>query len=129
MEMSWLFVFKGRNTMQPELKTEGSFLEAPASWNTKYVNPQGFVCQITLRGETGKDLLEKANVAISFLLEQGNHPCENNNNHNGKETKLCPIHQCEMKHREKDGKSWFSHRLETGDWCYGKERKNGGSHE
>jgi len=115
--------------MATDLKPETSFLEAPASWNTRYINPQGFVCQITLRGETGKDLLEKASVAISFLLEQGNHPCENNN-HNGKETKLCPIHHCEMKQREKDGKKCFSHKAEDGSWCYGKERKqNGGSHD
>jgi hypothetical protein len=115
--------------MATNLIPETMFLEAKASWNTRYTTPQGFICQITLRGDSGKDLLDKANGALSYLLEQGNHPCENNNNHNGRETKLCPIHQCEMKQREKEGKTWFSHRLETGDWCYGKERKNGGSHE
>jgi hypothetical protein len=116
--------------MQPEIKTEGSFLEAPASWNTRYINPQGFVCQITLRGETGKDLLEKANVAISFLLEQGNHPCENNNNHHSNgDTQTCPIHNCQMRRYEKDGRSWFSHRLEDGSWCRGKQNKNRGTHE
>lgn len=26
-------------------------LEAPASWNTRYTTPPGFVCQITLRAD------------------------------------------------------------------------------
>lgn len=53
-------------------------LEAPASWNTKYTSPEGFICQITLRGETGKDLLEKANAAVDWLKDNGYLPCENN---------------------------------------------------
>ena len=28
------------------------FSEAPASWNTRYVDPNGFECMLTLRGET-----------------------------------------------------------------------------
>jgi hypothetical protein len=36
------------------------FPEAPASWNTKYITPEGFECQITLRGDSGTELLEKA---------------------------------------------------------------------
>ena len=32
---------------------------------------QGYVCRITLRGENGKDLLEKASIALAFLLKQG----------------------------------------------------------
>ena len=50
--------------------------EAPASWNTRYQTPEGFVCQITLRGDTGKDLLEKANAAITWLQENGFQPGE-----------------------------------------------------
>ena len=53
-----------------------TYLEAPASWNTRYLNPEGFVCQITLRAESGRDLLEKANVAIAYLVETGCTPCE-----------------------------------------------------
>ena len=44
------------------------YLEAPASWNTRYVDPNGFECQITLRGENGSELLEKAANAIAYLL-------------------------------------------------------------
>jgi hypothetical protein len=43
-------------------------LEAPASWNTRYTTPAGFVCQITLRAESGKELLEKANAAMAHLV-------------------------------------------------------------
>ena len=46
------------------------FMEAPASWNTRFITPEGFECQITLRGETGSELLEKATTAIAYLLSQ-----------------------------------------------------------
>jgi hypothetical protein len=48
--------------------------EAPASWNTRYMTPDGFVCQLTLRGETGSELLEKAASAIAYLLKNGCTP-------------------------------------------------------
>ena len=46
-------------------KNTTAVTEAPASWPTKYVTPDGFVCQLTLLGESGKDLLEKANAALN----------------------------------------------------------------
>src|SRR4030042_5405874 len=103
------------------------FPEAPASWNTRYVDPNGFECQITLRGETGSELLEKAASAISYLLQNGctpyvfyrngNHQMENKSNgdkkdelqSNGKDKNngsWCPIHQCEMKRWDKEGRVW-----------------------
>ena len=99
------------------MNTEPIYSEAPASWNTSFVSPEGFTCRLTLRGETGKDLLEKASTAISFLLEHGCKPEKSNNQKS--ETKLCPIHQAEMKKFEKNGKSWFSHKLDDGSWCNG----------
>jgi hypothetical protein len=114
--------------MQPEIKTEGSFLEAPASWNTRYITPAGFVCQITLRGENGKDLLEKAGMALTYLADHHYLPDTGFRKNGNGEGKQCPIHNCEMKRRERDGKTWYSHKTDEG-WCYGKERKNGGSHE
>lgn len=47
------------------------FPEASASWNTRYVDSNGFECQITLRGEIGSELLEKAASAISYLFKNG----------------------------------------------------------
>ena len=34
------------------------FNEAPVSWNTRYINPEGFECQFTLRGESGPSTCE-----------------------------------------------------------------------
>ena len=104
------------------VKPEVLFTEAPASWNTSYVTPEGFTCRITLRGDNGKDLLDKANTALSFLIEHGYTP-DINNHRNGKgEGKQCPIHRCWMKRYEKDGKTWHSHKLDDGSWCYGKQK-------
>src|SRR4030042_7038354 len=50
------------------------FPEAPASWKTRYIDPNGFECQITLRGETGSELLEKASIAIAYLLKNACTP-------------------------------------------------------
>ena len=113
--------------MATDLKPETSFLEAPASWNTRYITPSGFMCQITLRGETGKDLLEKAGLALAYLAEHQYLPDTSFRKNGNGDGKMCPIHQCEMKRRERDGKTWYSHKTDGG-WCYGKQPKNGGSH-
>jgi hypothetical protein len=129
----------------PNIKNNTVNMEAPASWNTRYVTPDGFVCQLTLRGETGKDLLEKANAALTWLRENGYLPSEfngyrsrnngnksennaqpsnGNGNGNGKQDhpeNICPIHQCEMKRWEKNGKIWYSHKTDDG-WCTGKSK-------
>jgi hypothetical protein len=123
-----------------------SFDEAPASWNTRYLDPNGFECQITLRGETGSELLEKATSAVAYLMKNGCIPYSyrsgagrkegssrqtqggtNGNlktNPDGKEnsngnSSWCPIHQCEMKKWDKEGCVWYSHKVD-GKWCNGK---------
>lgn len=106
--------------------------EAPASWNTRYLTPTGFVCQLTLRGENGKDLLEKANTAIEWLLENDCKPAENGYGHsysNGHSTTevskdpavVCPIHHVDMRKWERNGNSWYSHKVD-GAWCTGKQK-------
>ena len=122
------------------------FNEAPASWNTRYVDPNGFECQITLRGETGSELLEKAASAIAYLLknncipyvyrqaarpntEAKSEPAKSNGssgtdtshgtNSHYSEPGWCPIHQCEMKRWDKNGRVWYSHKVD-GQWCSGK---------
>jgi len=107
-------------------KADVLFTESPASWNTRYLTPEGFACQITLRAENGRELLERANAALAFLLENGYSPCENH--HNGQEGKWCSLHQCWMRRREKEGQVWFSHKLESGGWCRGKQQEVG-NHE
>ena len=124
-------------------KTDVLFTEAPASWNTKYLTPEGFECQITLRAETGSELLEKATSAIGYLLKSGCLPYsyrpvlrppsepkpngESNTNSDGTSLSSqdktspawCPIHHCEMKRWDKNGKTWYSHKVD-GKWCTGK---------
>ena len=132
--------------------SELSFDEAPASWNTRYIDPNGFECQITLRGETGSELLEKAASAIAYLLKNGctpyvyrpnarptseakstpakSHVTPETNGTNGTDGTYgtnsryanpawCPIHQCEMKRWDKNGRVWYSHKVD-GQWCSGK---------
>ena len=124
-------------------KNNAVITEAPASWNTRYVTPTGFVCQITLRAESGKDLLERANAALGWLLENGYLPCENtykpkfdgkksenkqqaasntqtSDNTATQAANTCPIHHCEMRRFEKNGRIWFSHKTDDGGWCKGK---------
>jgi len=123
-------------------KSDVLFTESPASWNTRYVSPEGFECQITLRGETSQEVLEKATTAIADLLSNGCLPVvsrysnsskasasvpENGNNNpnspnGGNQNSWCLIHQCEMKRWEKDGRSWFSHKHGDG-WCSGKPKR------
>ncbi len=119
--------------------TTQNFNESPASWNTRYITPDGFTCQLTLRADTGKDLLDRANSALSFLREQGNIPfygyTRDNGNHESQHQEngagnqpmtdraFCQIHSCEMKRYEKDGRVWYSHKTPEG-WCNGKP-KNG----
>lgn len=111
--------------------------EAPASWNTRYISPEGFECQLTLRAESGSDLLEKVSGAITYLLNNNCVPytfnrggyqspakskSTNGNNSNQAQSDdpaWCPIHQCEMKRWEKDGRVWYSHKVDD-DWCKGK---------
>jgi hypothetical protein len=114
------------------------FPEAPASWNTRYVDPNGFECQITLRGDSGSELLEKATNAIDYLLKNGCIPFtyyrngirqpenktdeskKNEEQNNGKDNpSLCPIHKVAMRKWEKDGRVWYSHKTDNG-WCNGK---------
>ena len=107
------------------------FNEAPASWNTRYISPEGFECQLTLRAESGSELLEKVNGAISHLLNndcttysytRGGYRGKSCNSElkqttsdssagNGQSNNpiWCSIHECEMKHWEKDGRVWYSH--------------------
>ena len=111
-------------TIDPVTKPEVPYTEAPASWNTSYITPEGYVCRITLRGENGGDLLKKASIALAFLMQHGCKPEQKfPRNNRGGETKQCPIHKCNMRRYEKDGKSWFSHKADDGSYCYGTKKK------
>lgn len=119
--------------------TTQNFDEAPASWNTRYITQEGFTCQLTLRADSGKELLERANSALVYLQEQGCIPfygyqkngTQENDNHSATEAKVnpngdnpswCSVHGVEMKRWEKDSRVWYSHKTEEG-WCTGKAKK------
>ncbi len=122
----------------PTKTNDSVFSEAPASWNTRYLDPSGFECQITLRGENGSELLEKATHALDYLLQNGCTPYTNSkgngyqpkvgfeaqaespsNGNNGNGHSFCSIHQCSMKRWEKNGRVWYSHKVD-GEWCTGR---------
>lgn len=108
--------------------TPPTFTEAPASWNVRYIM-NGYDCQLTLRGESGADLLSRTAKALDWLQTSGAQPTAAKPSTNGSskpaevpqdDPGYCKIHHCEMKRHEKDGRSWYSHRLESGDYCKGK---------
>lgn len=112
-------------------KSDAVFIEAPASWNVRYCTTEGFCCQLTLRADNGKDLLQKADIALSYLLQHDYKPEENHRQPRSNDTKStassgkwCALHDCELKRFEKDGRVWFSHKAPDGSWCRGKQKEN-----
>jgi len=118
-----------------------TFTEAPASINVRFTL-RGFDAQLILRDVSGKALLDKMSAALDTLEKLGAEPSSHRDNGNGPDNgngtgqangdkpapKLengqadpawCPIHQCAMKRREKDGQVWYSHKVGD-DWCRGK---------
>jgi hypothetical protein len=119
-----------------------TFQEAPASWNTRYVDPAGFDCQLTLRDTSGSALLKKAGAALKALIDDGctpYYPKYNGGNGNSavaaskpaEAPKLadgsvdpawCAVHGVAMSRHEKDGQVWYSHK-DGENYCKGKAKK------
>lgn len=108
--------------------------EAPASWNCRYIF-HGFDCQLTLRGETGSEVLAKSSAAIKHLIDSGAEPTRLPSlNHNSPaaakpngapvpdDPAWCPIHQVSMPRRERNGEVWYSHKVADGLYCKGKPK-------
>lgn len=108
-----------------------TWTEAPASVNIKFTF-NGYDTMLTLRGDSGADVLPKLQTAIGWLADHGAEPnggsiARDNGNGNGNEPEahVCPIHHVAMRRREKNGDVWYSHKAinpETGAeyWCRGK---------
>ena len=96
--------------------------EAPASWNTRNVDPNGYECQITLRAVSGQELLEKIRGAIAYLMENDCIPYNYHGGYRSNPSKVakddnskgdgqsniqswCSIHQCKMKLWEREDRS------------------------
>ena len=114
------------------------YSEALATWTTRYLDPSGFECMLSIQAETGIQVIKKAEGAITHLTELNClplHPGNHNGHEQEKEPKsdatvevkqepntgkpICPIHHIEMTRWTKNGRSWYAHRWENG-WCKGR---------
>ena len=126
-----------------EVSEQGvAFMEAPASWNTRYISKAGFECQLTLRHADPTALLKLANEIMGKMAEAGVVPVVGNGyarkaaspsdgaaavpapaaaNGNGSAhgPEWCAVHQAEMKLHTRNGQSWYSHKMPDGTWCRG----------
>jgi hypothetical protein len=108
-----------------------NFTEAPASWTVKYFAEGGWDAMLTLRGETGSDVLIKSQAALKWLGENGAQPTKPTNG-NGKpaaapkmdngqpDPAWCPIHSVVMSRHEKNSQVWHSHKIGENEYCRGK---------
>ena len=117
---------------------ELGYSEALATWTTRYLDPSGFECILSIQAETGIQVIKKAEGAIVHLTELNClplHPGNHNGHDKEKEPKsdvtvevkqepntgkpICPIHHIEMTRWTKNGRSWYAHRWDDG-WCKGR---------
>ena len=100
--------------------------EAPVSWNVRYTSSQGYDCQLTLRGIDAAEVLKLADQLMARMgeVDVGNgHGRSRGNGQsaaNPSGAAWCSIHDCAMTRYEKNGRSWFSHRMVGGKWCKGR---------
>jgi len=107
-----------------------SDLAASAVWSVRYRDPSGFDCQLSLESASGMEVLQKAQAALAKLSESGCTPLNKpqiSSDAEGNikaESVICPIHNVAMRQYQKNGRSWYAHRLEDGSWCRGKAHDN-----
>jgi hypothetical protein len=127
------------NTFQPSEQIVG-YSETLVTWTTRYIDPSGFECLLSLQAETGAEAMKRAESAIAHLTEAKCIPLQkdSHNGHTGTTEKkpettvlvkadgnggnpVCPIHGVEMTKWTKNGRSWHAHRWNDG-WCNGKQK-------
>lgn len=128
------------NNLHPSEQLIG-YSEALATWTTRYVDPSGFECLLSIQAESGSEVLTKAQGALERLSERKCLPHTQGQPNNGNEQKtpekqattvqvkqgantskvMCPIHNVEMTLWTKGTRSWYSHRWNDG-WCNGKNQ-------
>ena len=111
--------------------------EAPASLTVRAM-VRGYDVMLTVRDVSGRDVLAKLGPVLDALDAMkapsgGNGHATGASNGNGDAKAspqpgngdgehVCPIHGVAMSRYEKDGRTWYSHRLWDGHWCKGKVR-------
>lgn len=124
------FTLKEANPMSEQTQTARTWTEAPASAAIK-VQLNGYDVTLTLRGETGADVLPRLQSAIAWLEQHGGQPTgaaasapdtPANGPREG-DPAWCPIHNCQMARKEKNGDVWYSHKAPDGSWCRGAKAK------
>ena len=104
-----------------------SDLASSAVWSVRYRDPSGFDCQLSLESASGVEVLQRAQAALAKLSESGCTPIQISSATNGNtkaESVMGPIHNVPMRQYQKNGRSWYAHRLEDGNWCRGKAHDN-----
>ena len=102
-----------------------SDLAASATWSVRYRDPSSFECVLSLESASGVEVLQKAQAALAKLVESGCTPLNNPQISSAREPKpkaekvMCPIHNVPMREWKKDGRTWYSHKLDDGTWCKG----------
>ena len=126
-------------SISPSEYTAG-YSETIATWTTRYLDPSGFECILSIQAESGSEALKKAQGAISHLTEAKCIPLRKESHNGGNKTNgnnsggtvmvksdsnsknpICPIHGIEMTKWTKDGRTWYSHRWND-SWCNGKKQ-------
>jgi len=87
--------------------------EAPASANV-HLTIAGRQVQLTLRDSDGGRLLARLEAILQrFPLQATVGTTEQSES-------WCPVHQTQMRHNHKNGRTWWSHRTADDQWCKGK---------
>ncbi|NLN70310.1 MAG: hypothetical protein GX142_05945 [Chloroflexi bacterium] len=113
--------------------------DASATWSTRYVDPSGFECMLSLQAENGAEALKKAASVLAHLSQAQCTPLrkdspggskKNTSKQSGNtvlvkpegnaKNPVCPLHGVEMQKWARNGRTWHSHRWEDG-WCNGKK--------
>ncbi len=101
-------------------------LDTSAVWTVKYVDPSGFVCQLSLEAASGTEVMRKGQLVIERLKETQCSPVVRNNSNaqsqdeDVKGESICRRHHCEMRLYQKNNRSWYAHKTQDGHWCNGR---------
>ncbi|MGI6276846.1 MAG: hypothetical protein ACOYKH_04160 [Brevefilum fermentans] len=115
------------------------YSEGTATWATRYIDPSGFECMLSLQAESGLEALRKAESALAHLKDAQCIPLRKDSPESAKKSfnkpsgatvlikpegdeknPTCPLHGVEMQKWSRNGRTWYSHRWEGG-WCNGKQ--------